>query len=124
MVRDGTGSNGCTTSGVSPCDWYYYLLGTALQNQKKYSAALQARQKALLLDISRKRTLPSYAQTVFEVCEQTGCQTRDLNPWFEEQVSNNGMDVYRRLYGDHEHLNPDGIDIISKNFIELIQTDL
>ena len=38
---------------------YYYLLGTALQNQQKYSDALQARKKSLLLDISRKRTLPS-----------------------------------------------------------------
>ena len=102
----------------------HYLLGTALQNQQKYSDALQARQRALLLDISRKRTLPSYAQTVSEVCKKTGCQTRNLNPWFEEQVSAKGMDVYRRLYGDHEHLNPDGIDIISKSFIELIQTDL
>ena len=102
----------------------HYLLGTALQNQRKYDEALAARKTALLLDISRKRTLPSYADVVSKVCEQTGCQTHDLNPWFDQQVTREGMDVYRRLYGDHEHLNPDGIDIISTKFVELIMKDL
>ena len=58
----------------------HYLLGTALQNQQKYSDALQARKRALLLDISRKRTLPSYAQIVSEVCEHAGCQTQQSKP--------------------------------------------
>lgn len=102
----------------------HYLLGSALQNQRKYKEALVARKKALLLDISRKRTLPSYARVAAAVCTQTQCQTQNLNPWFEQQVVNEGMDVYRRLYGDHEHLNPDGIDVIANSFVELILNDL
>ena len=102
----------------------HYLLGTALQNQKKYTEALTARKRALLLDISRKRTLPTYANIASSVCAQTDCTTKNLNPWFDEQVALEGMNVYRRLYGDHEHLNPDGIDIISNNFVELILNDL
>lgn len=102
----------------------HYLLGTALQNQRKYSEALIARKTALLLDISRKRTLPSYSDIVSQVCAQTECRSENLNPWFDQKVSNEGMDVYRRLYGDHEHLNPDGIDVISKSFVELILRDL
>ena len=38
----------------------YYLLGTALERQK-YPQSWEARNKALLLDISRKRSLPVYA---------------------------------------------------------------
>ena len=102
----------------------HYLLGTALQNQQKYADALAARKKALLLDISRKRTLPSYADIISTVCAQTGCSTQNLNPWFEEQVVREGMDVYRRLYGDHEHLNPDGIGVVFNNFVELILKEL
>ena len=99
----------------------HYLLGTALQNQEKYTEALRAMQQSLMLDISRKRSLPSYAHTVTKICDDNKCQTTDINPWFEHQVSQSGMDIYRRLYGDHEHLNPDGIDIIATHFVNLIQ---
>ena len=48
----------------------YYLLGTALERQKKYAQSWEARNKALLLDISRKRSLPVYADIAQSVCHE------------------------------------------------------
>jgi len=98
----------------------HYLLGTALQKQKRYSEAWQARETALLLDISRKRSLPAYAEVAKSVCSTHQCATKDLYPKIKADVEENGMDVFRQLYGDHEHLNPKGIELIATQFTELI----
>lgn len=98
----------------------HYLLGTALQKQQRYSEAWQARERALLLDISRKRSLRAYAEVAKSVCTTHQCITKDLYPVIKATVEQDGMDVFRQLYGDHEHLNPQGIELVATHFTELI----
>jgi hypothetical protein len=98
----------------------YYLLGTALERQKKYVQSWEARNKALLLDISRKRSLPVYADIAQSVCQEDSCITKSLYPYFQKEASRQGMNVFRQLYGDHEHLNPKGIDVVSREFVKMM----
>ena len=98
----------------------HYLLGTALQHQKKYTQAWSAREKALLLDLSRKRSLPIYATIADEVCTIPLCATVNIYPIIKQEVSTNGLDIFRTLYGDHEHLNPDGISFVANQFTPMI----
>ena len=63
----------------------YYLLGTALERQKKYPQSWEARNKALLLDISRKRSLPVYADIAQSVCQKDACIMKSLYPYFQKK---------------------------------------
>ena len=101
----------------------HYMLGTAYEQQKKYVEAWKARERSLLLDISRKRSLPVYADISKTVCQEYDCKTTSLYPWFEQEATKRGMEVFRQLYGDHEHLNPKGIDIVAKAFVDMILTE-
>ena len=101
----------------------HYLLGTAYERQNKHAKSWNARQTSLMLDISRKRSLPIYADIAQSVCEKKQCKTSSLYPWFQKEAERQGMNVFRQLYGDHEHLNPKGIDVVAKNFVEMIATD-
>ncbi len=98
----------------------HYLLGTALQQQQRYVEAWDSRSRALMLDISRKRSLPQYADIANEVCSSHACTTKNLNPVIQQLAIEEGLDIFRNLYGDHEHLNPDGITLVAEHFTELI----
>ena len=76
--------------------------------------------KHFLLDISRKRSLPVYADIAQSVCHEDSCITKSLYPYFQKEASRQGMNVFRQLYGDHEHLNPKGIDVVSREFVKLM----
>ncbi len=98
----------------------HYLLGTALQQQKRYAEAWDSRSRALMLDISRKRSLPQYATIAEDICKKRSCTTKNLNPVIQQLASKKGLDIFRNLYGDHEHLNPDGITLVAEQFTALI----
>jgi tetratricopeptide (TPR) repeat protein len=98
----------------------HHLLGSAYNGQKEYAKAWQSREKALMLDLSRKRTLPSYATIAQDLCSNTNCNTTSLYPWFEEAVSKRGFVVFQEMYGDHEHLNPKGIALVAEHFTDMI----
>ena len=98
----------------------HHLLGSAYNGQREYAKAWHARENALMLDISRKRTLPSYATVAKDLCSKTNCDTTSLYPWFQDAVSQRGFVVFQELYGDHEHLNPVGITLIAEHFTEMI----
>lgn len=98
----------------------HHLLGSAYNGQREYAKAWYARENALMLDISRKRTLPSYATVAKDLCSKTNCETTSLYPWFQNAVSQRGFVVFQELYGDHEHLNPIGITLVAEHFTEMI----
>jgi hypothetical protein len=102
----------------------HYLLGTAFQQQKNYAEAWSAREKALLLDLSRKRSLPIYAEIAETVCTSILCSTLNLYPIIKQDVLENGLDIFRSLYGDHEHLNPDGLSFVATHFTPMIEQTL
>lgn len=98
----------------------WYLLGTAQNALKQYSEALSSREHALLLDISRKRTLPIYAKTIQELCQKHSCKTTQVHNFLQEEVKNNGLSTYHQYFGDHEHLTPLGCKKIAQEFTLLI----
>lgn len=101
----------------------WYLLGTAQNVLKQYPEALESREKALLLDISRKRTLPIYSKTIAELCEKYSCKTSQVHSFFQDEVKKNGLSIYHQYFGDHEHLTPKGCKRIASEFTRLITTE-
>ena len=92
-----------------------------LQNAlKKYSDALHSRERALLLDISRKRTLPVYAKTIENLCQNHDCKTSEVHNFLKEEVQKDGISIYHQYFGDHEHLTPLGCKKIAVEFTDLI----
>ena len=79
---------------------------------------LNAAHQALLLDISRKRSLPDYAKVAKTVCDELGCIAGDAMPSLEQKLRLEGLSVYDKLYGDHEHLTPEGCAWIGQLFAE------
>lgn len=98
----------------------WYLLGTALEKEQKYSEAWQARERALYLDISRKRTLPVYNQVAQTLCEELSCKSSELYSWSKESFATQGLTFYDQHWGDHEHLTPKGCQKVATEFVELL----
>ena len=95
----------------------WFWLAQSLDGQGRYPEMLNAAHQALLLDISRKRSLPDYAKVAKTVCDELGCIAGDAMPSLE-QSSEKGLSVYDKLYGDHEHLTPEGCAWIGQLFAE------
>ena len=98
-------------------DWH---VGWALGRQGQIEEGLQHLDRALLLDLSRKRTLPVYVEVARSVCEKLGCRSGDATSRLRELTLKEGFQVYDRLYGDHEHLEPAGNEWIATQFVELV----
>jgi tetratricopeptide (TPR) repeat protein len=97
----------------------WHQLGLALEKLGRNPEAWKALEQALLLDLSRKRSLPSYSDLAGRLCEELGCRALDLMPKLEEDFTEQGLEVYDRRWGDHEHLTPEGCDWVARAFAEL-----
>ena len=87
---------------------------------KNYESSWIALERSILLDLSRKRALPSFAQMSKEVCEEMGCKTLDLHQLQKGDFLQQGMQLYNQRYGDHEHLTPEGCSWVADAFVDLI----
>lgn len=99
----------------------WFLLGSSLIGQKKHTEAWTAREKSLTLDISRKRSLPVYNDVVANLCVELPCHTKNTYHILQDKVTADGFGIYSKLYGDHEHLNPEGCTWIATQFVDLLQ---
>ena len=98
----------------------WYLLGTAQNATQEYAKAWQSRERSLLLDVSRKRTLPVYAETAAELCQEYGCKTTQVHDFMRQESEKRGLSIYHQYFGDHEHLTPKGCRVIASEFATLI----
>ena len=98
----------------------WYLLGSAYNQIEQYTEALNAREQSLMLDLSRKRSLPAYANIAEEICAKRHCKVVNAHTRFQKKVEQNGMIVYEQMWGDHEHLTPEGCTFIATLFAEII----
>ena len=96
----------------------WFWLAQSLDGQGRYPEMLKAAHQALLLDISRKRSLPDYAKVAKTVCDELGCIAGDAMPSLEQKLRKEGLSVYDKLYGDHEHLTPEGCAWIGQLFAD------
>jgi tetratricopeptide (TPR) repeat protein len=100
----------------------HYSLGEILASRGQHAEALEALEAALARDISRKRTLPSYASVAAAVCAETGgCKSYDLHTAMRQEVLSHGMHRYAQLFGDHEHLTPDGCAWVAAHAVALMR---
>ena len=99
----------------------WFLLGSSLIGQQQHEEAWEAREKSLVLDISRKRSLPIYNDVVANLCMELPCHTQNVYSMLHDKVLSDGFDTYKKLYGDHEHLNPEGCTWIATQFVDLLQ---
>jgi tetratricopeptide (TPR) repeat protein len=98
----------------------WYMLGTALNHTKQYQEALRAREKSLMLDLSRKRALPVYNSVVQKLCSNSNCSENNAHNVIRTRVEEEGLSIYDQLWGDHEHLTPEGCTIIANLFADII----
>jgi lysophospholipase L1-like esterase len=104
--------------GTHATSWYQ--LGVVENRLKNYESSWKALEKSVLLDLSRKRALPSFAQMSKEVCNNMGCKTLDLHQLQKNDFMKKGLQLYDNRYGDHEHLTPEGCSWVADAFMELI----
>ena len=98
----------------------WYQLGTVLNNLGRYEESWTALNRAVVLDLSRKRSLPNFGSLAQEVCAELGCKTLDLHQRQRKDYLTTGLALYDERYGDHEHLTPKGCDWVAEAFSELI----
>ncbi|MEC8379432.1 MAG: hypothetical protein VXZ96_03885 [Myxococcota bacterium] len=94
----------------------WFWLAQSLDEQGRFTEMLNAARHAHLLDISRKRSLPDYFNVAKTVCDELGCIADNAMPSLEKLLKAYGLQVYDRLYGDHEHLTPEGCAWIGQRF--------
>jgi len=99
----------------------HYVLGAALGGLDRREEALASLERALLLDLSRKRTLPAYVPIAQQVCAELGCRTGDAHGALKALALAEGTAVYDRMLGDHEHLTPQGNAWVAGLFAELMR---
>ena len=99
--------------------WFVY--GDSLRRKQRNAEALDAFERALWLDISRKRTLPSYAEVAQNICMDGGCQTASAYKDLKDDISKRGFSVLDQRFGDHEHLTPQGCRWIAQLFMTLFE---
>ncbi|MEC7986362.1 MAG: hypothetical protein VX278_14445 [Myxococcota bacterium] len=101
--------------------WFVY--GESLRRNRQEPAALEAFETALWMDLSRKRTLPSYANIAAEVCKDGGCQTVSAYDDLRLSIEKKGFSILDQRFGDHEHLTPQGCRWIAGLFMKLLDTN-
>ena len=99
----------------------WFVHGTALRHLQKRPNAFEAYEHALLLDLSRKRTRPEYAQAALEFCSSRSCKSVSAHEKMRADVLEQDFILYDQRFGDHEHLTPQGCEWIAGLFAELIQ---
>ena len=101
----------------------WYQLGSVLNKLGRYDEAWRALERAVYLDLSRKRSLPNFGALATELCAELGCKTLDLHQRQRVDFSTTGLELFDRRYGDHEHLTPEGCSWVAEGFSELILAD-
>lgn len=86
----------------------HWIVGTALGRLGDAGAALDSLARAYALDASHRRTLRGFVLVAKEVCAEHGCVAVDLDAPLRARARAEGPAVYARLFGDHEHLTPEG----------------
>lgn len=101
----------------------WYLLAQSLNGQGRYEEMLNAAETALKMDLSRKRSLSDFADAAETVCAELGCQTTSPIPRMNTLLKSEGLSAYDSIYGDHEHLTPEGCSMVADIFVDLMKTD-
>lgn len=99
----------------------WFVHAKAQQRNQKLSDAFSSYERALLLDLSRKRTRPEYAQAAINFCKTRACSSRSAHSDMRSDVLASSFSLYDQRFGDHEHLTPDGCTWIANIFASLIQ---
>ena len=94
----------------------WFLHANALQAKHKREEAMKAYEHALLLDLSRKRTMPEYARWAVDFCAQNNCKSISAHQKLKEKIQQKGFTLYDQYFGDHEHLTPQGCAWIASLF--------
>ena len=98
----------------------WFVHAKAQQRNEQHIDALTSYERALLLDISRKRTRLEYAQSAMEFCSKRNCVSMSAHDEMRKDVLEKGFSLYDQRFGDHEHLTPDGCSWIADMFASLI----
>ena len=96
----------------------WFMLGKTHDAQGQYDDMLVELNQALILDISRKRSLPGFFEVSQKLCLELGCQTSSPVPSLDKNLLSDGMSWYNTIYGDHEHLTPSGCSWIAELFVQ------
>ena len=98
----------------------WFLHAEGLRHNKKTKEAFSSYERALLLDLSRKRTRPDYAAESMDFCKSNTCKSIFAHKLLKREVLEKGFGLYDQRFGDHEHLTPDGCTWIANLFSTLI----
>lgn len=98
----------------------WFVHAKAQQRNKQLTDAFSSYERALLLDISRKRTRLEYAQASIDFCSKRNCSSMSAHEMMKRDVMDKGFSLYDQRFGDHEHLTPDGCSWIAEMFASLI----
>lgn len=101
----------------------WFMLGKTHDAQGQYDDMLVELNQALILDISRKRSLPGFYEVSKGLCLELGCQTSSPLPSLDKNLLSDGMSWYNTIYGDHEHLTPSGCSWIAEIFVQEMVKD-
>ena len=99
----------------------WFVHAKAQQRNQKISQAFSSYERSLLLDLSRKRTRPEYAQAAIDYCKNHNCTSLSAHEDMKAHVLKTGFSLYDQRFGDHEHLTPDGCTWIANLFASLIE---
>ena len=98
----------------------WFVLAKAQKKMKQVKEAFASYERALLLDLSRKRTRIEYAQASNDFCAKHNCMSMSAHDDIKRDVLNQGFSLYEQRFGDHEHLTPEGCSWIADMFASLI----
>ena len=98
----------------------WFVHAKAQQKNEQISNALTSFERALMLDISRKRTRLEYAKAAMNFCSQNSCSSMSAHDEMRKDVQEKGFSLYDQRFGDHEHLTPEGCAWIAGLFASLI----
>jgi hypothetical protein len=98
----------------------FHVQGRVLYELGRIDESIEALLRAHALDVSRKRSQPAFNDVAARICQEMGCKTDSAHDALLGLARAEGLGVYDRLLGDHEHLNPEGNTWIAGLFQRLI----
>jgi tetratricopeptide (TPR) repeat protein len=98
----------------------WFLHAEGLRYNQKKEEAISAYERALLLDLSRKRSRLEYTSATISFCKTNTCKSLSAHNALKKEVLNKGFGLYDQRFGDHEHLTPDGCSWVAELFATLI----
>ena len=98
----------------------WFVLGAALDAAGRRDEAIAALERSFDLDLVHSRTLPEYSRIAAELCADGRCAAADTHARMVAAARAQGLALYHRFWGDHEHLTPEGCAWVGAIFSELI----